>query len=36
MTLVASAASLLAALPLSTVLGPWTWLVDSFLIVAVL
>ena len=36
LTLVAAAASLLAALPLSTVFEQWTWLIHSFLIVAVL
>src|SRR6185437_587778 len=36
LTLVAAAASLLAALPLATVFEQWTWLIHSFLIVAVL
>ncbi len=36
LTLVAAAASLLAALPLASVFEQWTWLIHSFLIVAVL
>jgi transglutaminase-like putative cysteine protease len=36
LTLVASAASLLAALPLATVFEQWTWLIHAFLIVAVM
>ena len=36
LTLVAAAASLLAALPLATVFEQWTWLIHAFLIVAVL
>ena len=36
LTLVASASALLAALPLASVFDQWTWLIHSFLIVAVL
>jgi transglutaminase-like putative cysteine protease len=36
LTLVAAAASLLAAMPLATVFEAWTWLVDAVLMVAVL
>jgi transglutaminase-like putative cysteine protease len=36
LTLVAAAAAILSALPLSTVFERWTWLIDGFLLVAVL
>ncbi len=36
LTLVASASALLAALPLASVFDQWTWLIHSFLMVAVL
>jgi transglutaminase-like putative cysteine protease len=36
LTLVAAAASLLAAMPLATVFETWTWLVDALLMVAIL